>query len=113
MKIISQLFASFLYRREQLARQEENDKMLNKISTNCPYIVLDYLMEERELNRILTNKYQSLNPFDIYKITSENLEITNNEIYEFNQRVCNCDSLNTYLSGLKSRISRYRKHIDT
>ena len=113
MKILGQLFASFLYRKEQLVIQENNDKMLDKISEQCPYKVLDYLMLDRHFNRLLTNKYQTLNPFDIYKVTSENLEMTNKEIHQFNKYVCDCDSLNRYLLDFKSRISKYQTQPDT
>jgi len=113
MKLISNLLVSILYRKEQLKNQEENDKKLLILSKNCPNEVIEFFTLERTLNRILTYRYENLNPLNIYKITNENMEITKYELQTYNELVCDCQSLKEYIEEYKNRISKYQIHSDT
>ena len=73
------MFSLFYEERDrQLKRQEIIDNKLK--SLRCSYVINQYLLNEREMNRKLTKEYEATSLYNIPVLIKKQLDITSQEL---------------------------------
>lgn len=87
------LFKLFNERKEQLAKQVTIDNKLKDMNCQCPTVVSEYLLLQRQITREQQYKVINANMFYIYDEMQRQLEVNQTITTRFLNVVMTCDEL--------------------
>jgi hypothetical protein len=87
------LFKLFNERKEQLAKQVIIDNKLKEMNCQCPTVVSEYLLLQRQITREQQYKVINANMFYMYDEMQRQLEVNQTITNKFLNVVMTCDEL--------------------